>query len=362
MHLFLEAVDVWLFRDGRPFDAGSDHRAASVFPPYPTVMQGAIRSHHLVANGDKKINLTSKEAIAEAVGTSEDYRGLNVRGPFLARREDSGRIVRYLPVPADAAPVEGVVQSLEPCAIPDGIVANNATPSLLLTPKRTPSDQDTQMPTKEETGNWLTESDLGRCLKGEKVALVPDRDLFVRESRLGIGLNDSTRTTEEGRLYEVEFIRPQSDIGLSVEVVGYDGWPDRGIMRIGGEGRGALFTKMDDIGWPSLPCPLPSRFRVYFATPTYFEEGWRPDDWGRFFEGAVELKAAAVNRYESIGGYDWAANAHKPARRYVPAGSVYYFESKGQARLKPGLPQNAISDFGAEIGFGQIIVEEWNDG
>jgi len=47
-HLFFEAVDVWLFRDGRPFTAGSDHVAHSVFPPYPSVMQGAIRSNQLV--------------------------------------------------------------------------------------------------------------------------------------------------------------------------------------------------------------------------------------------------------------------------------------------------------------------------
>ena len=55
MQLFLEAVDVWLFRDGRPFDAGQDHSAVSRFPPYPTVIQGAIRSHHLVQTG---VNLT----------------------------------------------------------------------------------------------------------------------------------------------------------------------------------------------------------------------------------------------------------------------------------------------------------------
>jgi CRISPR-associated protein Cmr3 len=51
MQLFLEALDVWLFRDGRPFDAGSDHRARSLFPPYPTVIQGVIRSHQVVVTG-----------------------------------------------------------------------------------------------------------------------------------------------------------------------------------------------------------------------------------------------------------------------------------------------------------------------
>jgi CRISPR-associated protein Cmr3 len=49
----------------------------------------------------------------------------------------------------------------------------------------------------------------------------------------------------------------------------------------------------------------------------------------------------------------------KPARRYVPAGSVYYFECQGEARLRPDLVQNAITDYGAQIGFGQVIVTNW---
>ena len=61
----------------------------------------------------------------------------------------------------------------------------------------------------------------------------------------------------------------------------------------------------------------------------------------------MKLQAAAINRFQSLGGFDWAKNDHKPARRYVPAGSVYFFESKGEARLKPGLTQHAITDFGA---------------
>jgi CRISPR-associated protein Cmr3 len=152
---------------------------------------------------------------------------------------------------------------------------------------------------------------------------------------------------------------------LYVEVDDYDAWPQKtGVLRIGGEGRGAWFEQIESAqasAWPALPDPLPDRFKVYFGTPTYFKNGWRPDDWNRFFDGPVELVAAAIPRYESLGGYDWAQNAHKPARRYVPAGSVYYFESEGAKRLKSGLVQNAITNSGAEIGFGQIIITEWKE-
>lgn len=51
MRLFIRPVDVWLFRDGKPFDAASDHRARSLFPPYPSTMQGVIRSKALVHLG-----------------------------------------------------------------------------------------------------------------------------------------------------------------------------------------------------------------------------------------------------------------------------------------------------------------------
>jgi hypothetical protein len=48
--LFLEPLDVWLFRDGRPFMAGQQFRAASRFPPSPLVVQGALRAYHLMVH------------------------------------------------------------------------------------------------------------------------------------------------------------------------------------------------------------------------------------------------------------------------------------------------------------------------
>ncbi|MCC7354483.1 MAG: type III-B CRISPR module-associated protein Cmr3 [Anaerolineae bacterium] len=349
MWLFLEPIDVWLFRDGRPFDAGSDHRAASLFPPYPSVVQGAIRSHHLVV---KNVNLHDKKAIADAVGTTDNYKDLKMRGPFLARREGS-HIVRYFPQPADAVTVDKKRHILKPASPPrslQGLKTSVPTPYLL--------GLDDE-PTKGEGGLWLPEENLLAYLGGGKVAGIPGDALFVRESRFGIGLDHTRRTTQEGALYEVEFIRPCKDVGLLVEVNGYDEWPQEGILRIGGEGHGARFVNLkDNVSWPSPPNPLPHRFKVYFATPTYFENGWQPQTWSKFFERSVPLQAAALNRYEAIGGHDWSkdprsAEAHKPSRRYVPAGSVYYFE--GDARLKG----DAITDFGAEIGFGQIIIKEW---
>lgn len=359
MQLFIEPIDVWLFRDGKPFDARSDHRAQSIFPPYPSVMQGVIRSQQLVVQGidlgnDSAENRAKIEAL---VGTTNDYGALRLRGPLLAKW-DHENLTRYFPVPADVAPQGNGYRAQEPK--PRSKLAGITTSltnelSQMLFPKKDTTDTENDVSTKKELGAWMNEDELRKCLRGDQATAIETKDLFERENRFGIGRNDMTRTTEREYLYEAEFIRPCENVGLYVEVNGYDGWPPNGVMRIGGEGRGARY---EIITAPKLPEPkkeVRGQFKIYFATPTYFKNGWVPASWSNFFDGDVQLVAAALNRYESIGGYDWANNSQKPARRYVPAGSVYYFQVNGNGTAQ--LKTNAITDFGAEIGFGQIFIE-----
>lgn len=354
LQLFLEAVDVWLFRDGRPFDAGQDHSATSRFPPYPTVIQGAVRSHHLVQTG---VNLTDSRAVAAAVGVGFELGMRRVRGPLLARRQGE-RYGRLFPAPADAFNQEGRLKARSPRPRPDGVTIS--IPEAVL-PQLFWSEGEAQK--GDGGGEWLTEEALLDYLAGEAVTGLPADSLFETEPRVGIAVDSARRTAREGALYDLQAVRPRPDVGLWVEASGFEGWPDSGVMRIGGEGRGAQFSILKTpLPWPGLASgDLPRTFRVYFVTPTWFEQGWRPADWGRFFQGQVSLQAAAIHRFESVGGFDWAAPAteagsHRPARRFVPAGSVYLFASDGRARLRADLVQNAITEWGAEIGFGQMII------
>lgn len=352
MQLFISPMDVWLFRDGRPFTAGSDHRAVTLFPPYPSVIQGVIRSHQLIV---QKVDLNDRNAIAEAVGTSEDFKNLRLRGPILAKWEN-GKLTRYFAVPADlVAQGEQFVPLELHKPDPERLITNALTQNLLYSSTE---------PTKQLPGQWLTEEALWKALSNQPVVAVKADDLFERESRYGIGREDSTRTTREHAFYEVEWIRAHPNVGLYVEVEGYDGWASRGLLRMGGEGRGASYVLLNTSPLLSLKQSfpdgnLPQRFKVYFVTPTYFRHGWLPEKWEKFFDGEVRMVAAAVNRYESLGGFDWAKNQHKPARRYVPAGSVYYFESPATVKLTEFvLETNALADEGAQIGFGQIFIQE----
>ncbi|MCS7275949.1 MAG: type III-B CRISPR module-associated protein Cmr3 [Dehalococcoidia bacterium] len=359
MELFLEAVDVWLFRDGRPFDAISDHRAVSMFPPYPTVVQGAIRSRHLVVRG---VDLHDPKAVERTVGTVDNYGSLRMRGPLIARRE-SGRIVRYFPLPADLVldGNSGRYRALEPRQIASLGGVRVSTPSDLSALLWPPEDL---VPAKEQPDQWLREDELERYLAGQPVEATPGDRLFTREYRTGIGLSDDTGTTREGMIYHVEFIRPHPGVGLWVQVEGYEGWPREGALSLGGERRAARFVQLEQpLGWPAHPEPLPERFKVYFASPTYFSGGWQPagGSWARFFSGngQVRLIAVALKGYESVGGFDLAGGRPKPARRFVPAGSVYYFQAQGEVYLSASLVNAALTELWPEIGFGQVRIGRW---
>ncbi len=358
MQLFIEPVDVWLFRSGRSFNAGDDHHAASMFPPFPSVVQGVIRSHHLVEQG---VELTDQQVIAEKVGTATNFKDLHLRGPIVMKKA-SECYERYYPAPVDAVTVNKethTIKALTPCYPGEKFVHTNAPTPMLL--------WDEDEPQKGEKDLWLTEDNLKKYLAREEVSGVKSGDLFQKETRFGIQRDDDRRATTEGHLYEVEYIRPCQGVGLWLDVVGLGEWnSELGLLRMGGEGRGGYFTQLNKSSHPFAHpnLDLPEYFKLYFATPTYFDGGWQPKggNWSKYFTGPVTLQAAAVGRYLSLGGYDWAKSDHKPAYRYVPAGSIYYFKAKdGSVRLIQNWlcdPAPGGGDIG-QLGFGQVISHSW---
>jgi len=350
MHIFLQPEDVLLFRDGKPFNQGEEHYARSIFPPLPSTVQGAIRSHYLIY---KEIPLDDQSKIIETVGTADDFKGLRIRGPFIAKYNNQ-TLTRYFPTPADAFVIDDKGTAVRPAMLRKNPGMNSHTylNYLLYKPRNV-----TQ--TKKKPAPWMSETELHEYFQGNDAQAMPEEYLFKSETRLGITLKaDHTRSTEEGMLYQVDFIRLREDVGLYLEVSGFDDFPSSGLMRIGGEGHGVMFSTVAAPHPWSVPDPLPPRFKLYFTTPAYFEHGWEPADWGTFFEGQTpQLEAVALAGWQIASGFDYAQKRPKSTRRYVPAGSVYYFSCAGNTRLTT----DAISEYGAAIGFGQILVAEWKE-
>jgi CRISPR-associated protein Cmr3 len=377
--LFIEPTDVWLFRDGKPFDAGSDHRARSLFPPNPTTIQGAIRAELLMASGvpltDFSAKRTSAQAISQIIGWRDEPPRFQVHGPFVAHESEDDKANktyrRYFPIPADVVKVKGKREYLALKPLKDN-------------PFRANWPRDEWLPlwsrsadTLEEANGWLSEDTLlaylskGELTKG--ITVRRDDELFARESRFGVGIDSRVKRPEEGLLYQTELIRTRTRVGLLVEIEDSGlpqrvQFPDDRLMSIGGESRGARYTVLTGYAPPAYAWPPPNadgkRLKLYFATPAWFAGGWEAADWRNWLPGTnLRPVAAAVRRAQPIGGArvdteSQKGDFQKAMHRYVSAGSVFLFEADDVITYN-GDPVTDSPEEG-KIGFGQVLLGAWD--
>jgi CRISPR-associated protein Cmr3 len=181
--------------------------------------------------------------------------------------------------------------------------------------------------------------------------------LWALDTRVGVGLEASTRSVAEGRLFTTQAVAftqrgrrikdehsekeypADFDMGFVAVVASVDA-PTEGLVRLGGDGRGAALHPVQE--------PLPEidlqkiletrRCRMVLTSPGIFANGWlptgaKPEEKRK--DGAVRFElcgvsgwivCAAVPRFEVISGWDLAKWQPKPALRAAPTGSVYWLE------------------------------------
>ncbi len=388
MQLFIEPIDVLLFRDGRPFSAGESHRARSVFPPTPNTIQGIIRSQVLAQRcgryqqyRDRCLNCPEEGecSISDEIGqpanlkTNQpgDLGEMQLKGPLVAKYQHN-QLETYFFLPRDIVQVKATakLKLLQP--LDKSLPGSNNAPSQLL-PLWTAN-------TVENLDGYLTGQQLQQYLWGKCPEAITEGDeLYQRESRLGIEINNAKKITEEGKLYQTEFIRCKPQVGLYVEIEGIkqlsaNPHTTEGLVAVGGENRVASYQQLSKrVDLLQLKEALKKRlnqaFKLYLATPTVFKKGWLPG-WidittlkGEYKGVEVKLKAAAIDKYQTIGGWDVAHNRPKPTYRAVPAGSVYYFTTNAS-------PEEIINAFhwqnladeaqDRQIGYGLSLVGTWH--
>lgn len=391
--IFIEPLDVLLFRESKPFSGGEDHLARSVFPPPPSTVYAALRSHLLsISFGRFEAFKQGKDVpadLANEIGSPERFGILALHHLLIARRKELPKsnqeistVELFYPMPSDVAEVKGSKPPQYALIKPAGDFPVHT--NLLQGLEHLWFHKDMHL---EAANGWITNVGMQRYLQGKahssesffpaEEVINSHKTLFEREERTGIARDRTMRSAREGLLYSIEYIHLKEGVGFFAEFSGTKLLSDFGVINLGGDRRPARYQLAQAIS-PTLDkvkehIAEHKRFKLVLVTPALFENGWRPR-WidertldGSFGDVRIKLKASALNRSVGIGGFDLVRQFPKPIHRFVPAGSVYFYEvldgdvdkvletfhAKSLSEDMPDFPETA------KQGFGYSLIGGW---
>lgn len=326
------ALDTLFFKESRPMEAVGGSELASVFPPPARTLIGAIRT---AVGESHKVDWAEYGAgshpLRDIIGAPDSLGPLRFTGPYLLSHGE-----RLFPVPcAYLQTADGQQTRLTP--------AKSAI-ECDLGKVRLPIKMQADLPAKPLENAFLTFEGLQQFLSGKEIDQSQIRTaatLFAHEERLGIGRDNSTRTTGDGLLYQTRHIRPlhaaDLQIGMTVSGLQDPSLPEAGMVRLGAEGRLAAWQRG---AVPALPVADGSKsgLLLVLLTPALFAGGWLPDGFaaheeesGRVWLGELagirlKLISSVVGKPVREGGWDMVRRAPRPLLSYAPGGSCYFCE------------------------------------
>ena len=353
MIIQINPLDTIFFRDGKPFTMAEDTWSDTIFPPYPSVIYGAIRSAYFSEHIDE----------LEKAGNDNDLtKSLKIKGIYYGIGIDV-----YFPLPLDCVKEKNNNdKQIKVTALTMGKnnSQNNCLTEYLLSDKneRKVENVPDGLIRKSMFQKYL--DDASESFQIQKI-----NDYVISEPKVGIGRSAATHSIEESKLYRVGMKRLEGKSGVRLSiVVDFEGLdlPENGLIKLGGEGKAANYKKYKN----NISVDAPKfeqnekRFKMILTTPAIFTNGWLPS-WidKKTLEGdynglKLKLLTAAIGKPINIGGFDMKAKRPKAMFKAVPAGSVYYFKiAEGDIRKIISLfHQKAISDVYPEQGFGIAYV------
>ncbi len=352
MIIEINPLDTLFFRDGKPFTMGEEPWANSTFPPSPAVIYGALRSAYFAEHIDE---------LEKANENNDTTKDLKIKGIFLKINDKF-----YFPLPMDYVKRKDNNKD-------EGFVLFSESAEVIISnyPKLDKILICTDSGNENIQNAVLSESTFEKYLNGEtnNITYLTIDNYLINEPKIGIARSSETHSSKEGRLYRVDMKRLGNRKGDKVSIlVDFNGLnlPEKGMMKLGGEGKAVSYKKYPDnikVTYPKFKEDA-KQFKIVLTTPAIFKKGWLPE-WideqklmGEYNGFKLKLLTAAIGKPVYIGGFDMKERKPKPMFKAVPAGSVYYFEIEegDMEKAKEVFHQKAISDIYNEQGFGITYV------
>lgn len=385
MHTYLlTPLAPLVLRKGKPF--GETGGGESFDFPFPTTVAGTLRAAR--ADMDKRDFDKNRETI-----TGWQCAGIL---PALIDLNKEGQTEALFPKPQDALYLDGGEAGKQLLRLaPMAMVENEGCdlPGSDLLPVFHPGEENA----KPVSGPaWWCADVFTRWLLGGEAPTVDGAGPKPppQEIRTHVSLDPKTLAASDGLLYQSagpDWEAPRRATPGAAQ----RGWESRRfgllarfaepieptLVRLGGEGRLSALSAVPSSTWPAMPEDLAAtleregRFRLIFCSPALFDVGWRPGwldanlegDWPNLPGLKVKLRAAVLERWQAISGWDIRAQKPKAARRLVPAGAVYWFEVDKDVKPPPGwaakLWLQSVCDKPEDRrdGFGLTVPGRWID-
>jgi CRISPR-associated protein Cmr3 len=380
----LEPRDPVIVRDGRPFSAAPGARATTLPFPFPSTVIGAARTR--AGRGANGIFDQTKIA---------DVKKLAARGPLLVQLDIAGNITEwFVPAPADMLLLEanvgkerGAIRQLKPIGLGKGS-ASRPNDWLLVglsdtSERRKPHSKAPRFWHWTQFKKWLI-SPQDRTLILQELGLTG----LTQEARTHVKVEPGSQTAEEGALFqtrglEFSYLGTDEKLGqarrLALAVI-TDASVRDGFDFLGGEQRMSAWREatvapgQENLLSSGCPNELLSTIqanewhcRVVLLTPAFFNKGAQPTRLVTSLKDVmVEIKAAAMNRYQVVSGWDFEQGCPKPTRRLTPAGTVFFLKLTGEKEKITAWANDiwmkCVSDEETDRrdGFGLAVVGNWD--
>jgi len=354
----LNPYDILLFRDGRPLGLGG--RAYSIFPPFPSTFQGALRAK-LWANQD--FPDFEKDWLNSENPTLEFY------GSFLKKGDEI-----FFPLPANILK-KIKKEEIQAVSIPIKESKFIKSENTNIEIEKLPwvyTDKDVELASGfislSELKNWLLKESY---LPTSGIVFL--KDIFSYEERIGIRMEYSLHTVKkEDGLFGMRFIKLENSVSFLFWIKAeknenilkqiFESPPE--VIILGGERKTANYKVKEDSFFDlfsNLKDKIKAKvkenktLKVLFLTPAIFNS-WKPEN--NVFN-KLELISCVLGRPLDIGGWDLKENRPKPMRKAIPAGSVFWFrvkKKKNSEEVFENLWLKFNSRYESKLGFGLTVV------
>lgn len=345
----IRPVDTFFFRNHQSMNMGEDAEASGIFPPQPQTIYGALRSEYInrVSNFETFYKGLD-ETLKIFAGTPEECGSFRIKGVLLYRQEEL-----YCPLPLDYL-VKKEMESEKQKAYPlqlrkdtDENLSSDNTCWKLVSDRHEKTASSEGVHASVDEWQKTIERKMETDTSPEEVLVSTLDNWICNEAKLGIARNKSTGRSEDGMLYQMDYLRFIQDAakdktsGLAVVYdEAKDSFVNTSTLRLGGRNRPWLIESIDPM--PELISQNMKKnivntiektgiARIILLSPAIWKYGSRPACWDEKRNTleleedlSLEVLTAAIGRGHLVGGWNMAARRPKKRALAVTSGSVLY--------------------------------------